>query len=455
MRCATRDLALGLSSLSLIAAMTAMAADTKSAVTFNKDILPILEKNCQSCHRPGEIGPMPLLTYEGARPWAKSIKSAVVTRKMPPWFADPKYGHFANDRRLSDADVAKISEWVDAGAPEGDAKDKPAPVQWTEGWNVKPDVVIEMPKAYTVPATGVIEYTYFVIPAPFKQDTWVLDGEVRPGNRSVVHHASVHVRPPGSQWLKDAKPGEPYVPPKAAPGEAPKDAQGRPVDMSNEWLLGYVPGVHGEYFDTHHDPAHRAAKLIPAGSDLVFEMHYTPNGKAAAADLTKVGFVLAKQPPEHRLLTVPVANTDFTIPPGNPNYPGHAEAVFDKPVELVYSQPHMHLRGKDMDIRLVYPTGESNTVVSVPHFDFGWQLVYYEDKPIQVPKGTRIELSAHWDNSANNRYNPDPAATIHWGDQTFDEMIFAWVGVIADRNDTLDTVMAVRRGNSANSSPKP
>lgn len=438
--------------MALLAA-AALAADTQSTPTFNRDILPILQSNCQSCHRPGEIGPMPLLTYPGTRPWAKSIKNAVVTRRMPPWFADPKYGHFANDRRLSDADISKISAWVDAGAPEGDAKDKPAPLTWTEGWNIKPDVVIAMPKPYKVPATGVIEYTYFVIPSPFKQDTWVLDGEVRPGNRSVVHHASVHVRPPGSQWLKDAKPGEPYVPPKTPPGEVLKDAQGRPVDMSNEWLLGYVPGVHGEYFDIHHDPDHRAAKLIPAGSDLVFEMHYTPNGKAAAEDLTKVGLVLAKHAPEHRLLTLPVANTDFAIPPGDPNYPGHAEATFDKPVELLYSQPHMHLRGKDMNIRLVYPTGESSMLVSVPHFDFGWQLVYYEDKPISIPKGTRIDLDAHWDNSANNRYNPDPTATIHWGDQTFDEMIFAWVGVIADRNDTLDTVMAVRRGNSANSSP--
>ncbi len=433
----------------LIVGMAAQAADVNTGVTFNKDVLPILQQHCQSCHRPGEIGPMPLLTYEGTRPWAKSIKSAVATKKMPPWFADPGYGHFANDRRLSDADVDKIVAWVDAGAPEGDAKDRTAPVQWTDGWNIQPDVVIAMPKSYAVPAKGVVEYTYFVVPAPFQKDTWVLDGEVRPGNRSVVHHASVHVRPPGSQWLKDAKPGEPYVPPKAAPGAPP------PANQSNEWLLGYVPGVHGEYFDVQHDPAHRAAKLIPAGSDLVFEMHYTPNGKTAEDDLTKVGFVLAKAPPEHRLLTLPVANMDFAIPPGDANYAGHADATFDKPVQLVYAQPHMHLRGKDMDIHLIYPTGESDMLVSVPRFDFGWQLVYYEDKPIPVPKGTRIELSAHWDNSANNRYNPDPNTTVRWGDQTWDEMIFAWVGVIADRDDTLETVMAVRPpGTRRTRSPK-
>ena len=423
----------------ILAGNAALAAD----VTFNRDVLPILQKNCQTCHRPGEIGPSSFLTYDSTRPWAKAIKTAVVTRKMPPWFADPKYGHFANDRHLGDADVSTLTAWADAGAPEGDPKDRPAPVQWHEGWNVQPDVVFEIPKPYTVPATGTIEYTYFVVPSGFTKDTWVIDGEVRPTNRSVVHHASVHVRPPGSQWMKDAKPGEPYVPPHSAPGAPPPAG-----NQSNEWLLGYVPGVHGEYFDKDH----RAAKLIPAGSDIVFEMHYTANGKAAGIDQTKVGFVLAKGAPEKRLLTVPVADMSFTIPPGDPNHAGHAEAEFDQPVELVYSQPHMHLRGKDMDIHLEYPTGESQMLVSVPHFDFNWQLVYYEDKPRMLPKGTKIKLDAHWDNSANNRMNPDPTATVKWGDQSWDEMIFAWIGVVVPPDVDLDKAMAVRRGNAANSS---
>jgi hypothetical protein len=410
----------------LITMTAALAATPGPGVTFDKDVLPILQRNCQSCHRPGEIGPMPLLTYEGTRPWAKAIKAAVVSRKMPPWFADPKYGHFANDRRLSDADIHIVTAWVEAGAPEGDAKDKPRPVEWTDGWNIKPDLVFEMPKAYTVPPAGTIEYTYFVVPTGLTKDTWVIDGEVRPGNRSVVHHASVHVRPPGSQWLKDARPGEPYVPPKQGALPAPLDPS---VNTSNEWLLGYVPGVHGEYFDKDH----RAAKLIPAGSDLVFEMHYTTNGKAGD-DRTKVGFVLAKQPPQQRLLTVPVAGMNFAIPPGDPDHEGRATATFNQSVELVYSQPHMHLRGKDMDILLHYPSGESETLVSVPHFDFGWQMVYYQDKPLLLPKGTRMELIGHWDNSANNRYNPDPTATVRWGDQTWDEMLFAWVGVVVDRD---------------------
>ena len=428
----------------LIAVTVASAAAIPATPTFNKDVLPVLQKNCQTCHRPGEIGPMSFLTFDSTRPWAKSIRAAVLSKKMPPWFADPKYGHFANERTLSDADIAKIVAWVDAGAPEGDAKDKPAAVQWPDGWTVKPDVVFEMPKAYTVPKSGTVEYTYFVVPSGFTKDTWVVDGEVRPGNRSVVHHASVHVRPPGSQWLKDAKPGEPFVPPPASGAPSPG------VDVRNEWLLGYVPGVHGEYFDINH----QAAKLIPAGSDLVFEMHYTPNGKAAEEDRSKVGFVLAKTPPKQRLLTLPVANLDFVIPPGDPNHEGRAEAVFDQPVQLVYSQPHMHLRGKDMNIRLEYPTGESEMLVSVPHFDFGWQLIYYEDEPLNLPKGTKITLDAHWDNSPNNKYNPDPKATVRWGDQTWDEMIFAWVGVVVPPDADQDKVMAVRNGNSANSSPR-
>jgi hypothetical protein len=434
----------------LLAAFLISLAANAAGVTFNKDILPILQEHCQTCHRPGEIGPMPLLTYEGTRPWAKSIKAAVLERKMPPWFADPRYGHFANDRRLKESEIAAISAWVDAGAPEGDARDKPAPRQWSEGWNIKPDVVFEMPKPYRVPVSGTIEYTYFVIPTGFTKDTWVIDGEVRPGDRSVVHHASVHVRPPGSQWMKDAKPGEPYVPPQTPAGTIPATAaNGNPVNVSNEWLLGFVPGVHAEYFDKDHS----AAKLIPAGSDLVFEMHYTANGKATGLDQTKVGFVLAKEPPQKRLLTVPVADMNFTIPPGDANYGSHAMATFDKNVQLVYSQPHMHLRGKAMDIRLVYPTGESEMLVSVPRYDFNWQLIYYEEKPRAVPKGTRVELDARWDNSANNKYNPDPTATVRWGDQSWEEMNFAWIGVIADRDDTLDTVMYVRNGNAANASP--
>ena len=414
------------------------AADVISPVTFNKDVLPVLQKNCQTCHRPGEIGPMPFLSYEGTRPWAKSIRTAVLSKKMPPWFADPRYGHFLNDKRLSEADIRTLVAWADQGAPEGEAKDKPAPIQWSEGWNIKPDAVFSMAKPYKVQAKGTIEYTYFVIPTNFKQDMWIVDGEIRAGNRKVVHHASVHARPPGSKWMKDAKVGEPFVPQKPT-GE--KEALPAPVDPRftiNEWILGYVPGVHAEYFDLNH----KAAKLIPAGSDLVFEMHYTANGREAE-DLTQVGFVYAKEPPQQRLVTLPLADLSISIPAGDANYGAKTMGRFDESVQLVYSQPHMHLRGKDMDIKLHYPTGESEMLVSVPNYDFNWQMIYYEQKPREIPKGTRMELIAHWDNSANNKNNPDPKVGVKWGDQSWDEMLFAWVGVVVPKDMDTNKVLAM------------
>ena len=415
---------------SIAVLMTAAAAMAAPQVTFNKEVLPILQKNCQSCHRPGEIGPSSFLTYESTRPWAKAIKNAVAARKMPPWFADPNYGHFANNRSLSEADIRTLEAWADTGAPEGDAKDKPAAVQWADGWNITPDVVLQMAKPYAVPAKGTVLYTYFVVPTGFTKDTWVVDAEVRPGNRAVVHHASVHVRPPGSKWMKDAKPGEAYIPPGSDGSPAPPAPVDPNVDQSNEWLLGYVPGTQSQ---TYFDLEHKAAKLIPAGSDIVFEMHYTANG-TQASDQTKVGFVLAKETPQYRLLTVPVFDDSFVIPPGDPNREAHALAEFKQPVQLIYSQPHMHLRGKDMDIHLQYPTGESETILSVPRYDFNWQTIYFETKPRQLPQGTRVELTAHWDNSANNKFNPDPTKAIRWGEQSWDEMIFAWVGVVVPRD---------------------
>src|ERR1700744_4572159 len=209
-----RSLTLALS-LAAAGVFSALAGTTTNAsnVTFNKDVLPILQKNCQTCHRPGEIGPMAFLNYEGTRPWAKSIKQAVLTKQMPPWFADPSYGHFSNERKLSEADIKTVAAAVGGGAPEGNVKDMPAPIVWSEGWNIKPDLTYQLPKPYTVPKTGTIQYTYFIVPSGLTKDTWVADAEVRAGNRSVVHHASVYIRPPGSGWLKDAPYGEAYVPP--------------------------------------------------------------------------------------------------------------------------------------------------------------------------------------------------------------------------------------------------
>jgi hypothetical protein len=398
-----------------------------AAPTFYKDILPVLQKNCQSCHRAGEIGPMAFTDYRSTRPWAKSIKAAVLSRKMPPWFADPRYGHFSNDRPLKEGDIAAIVSWVDAGAPEGDVKESPRPIRWKDGWSIDPDVVFEMPQPFNVPARGMLDYAYIVFPTGFTKDTWVTAGEIRPGTRSVVHHMSAIVRPPGEAWLKDARPGVPYFPPGGAQPET--DMQAGLITMNDEFLAGYSPGMQAQRFDIDH-----SAKLIPAGSDIVLQIHYTPNGSTAVQDRTRIGLTLSKTDPPKRFYSAVVNSAKWEIPPGDPNYEGHARLTFGEPVELVSIQPHMHVRGKDMTIRLMYPNGQSETLLSVPHYDFNWQVIYYLATPLHLPQGTKVEVTAHWDNSANNPRNPDPSRPVRWGNQSSDEMLSVPLSVIIDRD---------------------
>ena len=441
----------------LLMSMAAMAADISSTpVTFNKDVLPILQNNCQTCHRPNQIAPMAFLTYQDVRPWAQAIKAAVLTKKMPPWFADPRYGHFANERALSETEIKTLSRWADTGAMEGNPKDKPAPKEFSpDGWNIKPDVVFAMPKPFNVPADGVIEYTYIVIPTGFTKDTWVTAAEILPGNRQVMHHVIAFVRPPGSQWLKEAKPGEPFVPVihkrdanGAGVGIDPRSADprrrwgnGEPQQqgaLGNEFLVAYVPGIQPQTFNL----AGNSAKLIPAGSDIVLQMHYTPNG-TPQTDVTKVGLVLAKQPPKYRYLTIGASTNQLKIPPNDPNYEVHSQITFEQDAQLVWLQPHMHLRGKDFEYRLVYPTGQVDTALKVPNYSFSWQLGYDEAKPLVLPKGTRMECTAHFDNSVNNPANPNPNVEVKWGDQSWEEMMIGWFGVIVDANS--DPAKVVKR----------
>ncbi len=407
--------------ISIAAAALGMIASAASAPTFNRDVLPILENNCQICHRPGEVAPMSLLSYSEARPWAKAIKNAVATRKMPPWFADPNYGHFANDRRLSQADIDTLVAWVDGGAPEGDAKDKPAPVAFEDGWQIKPDMVIEMPNSFPIPATGTINYQYIRVKGSFPEDIWVSAAEMRPSNPAVLHHGKVWVVPPGSKWMADAVPGMPY--------EGRETGRNDAAD-GNDILGKFNPGLGAQSFDIDG-----SAKFVPKGSDLVFELHYTAVGKATS-DRSKLGLVLAKHPPATRyfLSSGPTA-LNLMIPAGDSN----AEVVSEVTVglddaKLVYVQPHMHLRGKDMELRAIYPTGEAQTLFKGV-FDFNWQLGYDFAKPIPLPKGTRLIAISHFDNSANNKYNPDPSKNVVWGPQNWDEMSNAFVGLIFSAND--------------------
>src|SRR2546430_2485107 len=260
----------------------AAAISLPAQTTFSKDVAPILQQNCQTCHRPGEAAPFSLLTYEQARPWAKAIKSTVLQKKMPPWFADPQFGKFSNDRALSQSDINTLVAWVDAGAPLGDPKDMPPPRQFVEGWTIpKPDIVFQLPQPFPVPATGVMQYKYVIVPTGFTKDTWVEQVQAAPTNYSVVHHIVAYVRAPGSNYFKDM--------PKNVFFEAPpakKDAV--QDDVPNDWLTGYAPGQTPDIFKPGQ------AKLIPAGSDLVIEIHYVPAGNSTT-DQSRVGLVLAKQ----------------------------------------------------------------------------------------------------------------------------------------------------------------
>jgi len=387
-----------------------------AAPTFYKDVLPVLQKNCQSCHRPGEAAPMPLLTYQDARPWAKAIKQAVLTKKMPPWFADPQYGHFSNDRTLAQADVDAIAKWADSGAPAGNAKDAPPPVEFTEGWNIgKPDVTLEMPAEFQVPPSGTIEYQHFIVPTGFTEDKWVQVVELRPGNRAVVHHAAVFVRPPDSRWLRQAKLGEPVSGKQAEAGQG----------LMEELLDFHVPG------SVPHRLQPGQAKLIKAGSDLVFQMHYTANGKPAT-DRTRLGIVFAKEPPRERIFTLQITNRGFAIPPGDPDYAVDAKLTVQDNARVVALNPHMHLRGKSFEFRLVAPGQDPKILLSVPHYDFSWQLQYYLAEELQLAPGARIECSARYDNSPNNRFNPDSTKEVRWGDQSWEEMMVGTVDVAID-----------------------
>jgi mono/diheme cytochrome c family protein len=389
-----------------------------SNVTFTRDVAPIVQQHCQGCHRPGEGTPFSMLSYEDARPWAAAMKRMVVTREMPPWFEDGHTEKFENKRSLTQVQIDTIAAWVDAGAPKGDPKDMPPWPEFVQGWTIpKPDKIYQLPRPFSVPAKGILDYQYVIVPTGFTKDTWVQDVEAAPTDRSVVHHIVAYVRTPGSNYFKDQPKEEFFVAPPAKVGvKVAKD------DVPSDWLVGYAPGQPPDIFEPGQ------AKLIPAGSDIVLEVHYMPEGKATT-DQANVGLVLAKEPPKDRVMTLQAGNEKFSIPPGDPNYRVDASFTFRREVTLLGMHPHMHMRGKDMSYRLVFPNGETKDILNVPHYNWHWQLWYNLAKPIVLPAGTRIECTAHYDNSANNPENPDPSKTVTWGQQSFDEMMVCFFNV--------------------------
>lgn len=396
--------------------------------SFYKDVVPVLQAHCQQCHRPGEIGPMPLLTYSEARPWAKSIREQVIARKMPPWFADARFGHFANDRSLSPSEADTLVAWVNAGAPAGDPKDAPPERTWTEGWNIgTPDEVIEMPKPFTLPAKGAIEYQYLILPTHFTEDRWVQKVEVRPSSRTTVHHAVVYIREPGSKWL-EGEPRETMFSVPLSKGFTTSDL-----------LMVYTPGNSYDQWPTG------MAKRIKAGSDLVLQMHYTANGKATE-DRTRIGIVFAKQPPKKAILSLQMSNDTFVIPPGDSNYRVQVSGTLPNDCVLISMFPHMHLRGKGFEYLITEPGGHVETLLKVDHYDSQWQLNYKLAQPRLLKAGTHLTWVAYFDNSPNNPANPDPTAEVRYGEQIWDEMMIGFFDVAVDAN--IDKPKFFERGSS-------
>lgn len=385
--------------------------------TFSKDVAPIVFAKCAECHRASGMAPMSLTSYDDARPWARAMKRKTASREMPPWGADPAIGRWANDPSLTAKELDTIAAWADGGAPEGNKADLPAPPQFAEGWSIgKPDLVLKMPAAFQVPADGTVPYTYITIPTNLKEDIWIRGVELRPTDRRVVHHII-------SDLVEGN--GQPFdLKPRLTRDPSLKEI---PSGLG----AGLVPGRLYEAFDEG------TVRRIPAGSAIVLQMHYTTIGQPVT-DQTEVGIILAKEPPKATAKVLgggQMPNTTFVIPPGAANHEVSARKTFDRDTYLSNLYPHMHVRGKDVSYSLVYPDGREEVLLRVPRYDFNWQMRYKFAEPKLAPKGSTLVVTAHFDNSPANRFNPDPTATVRWGDQTWEEMLIGYFGTIETRAD--------------------
>ena len=397
----------------------------ESGPTFSKDVAPIFYEKCISCHREGEVAPMSLITFREARPWARAIHEKVTTREMPPWHADRRYGDFRNDLSLTQPEIDTITAWVSSGAREGDPAQVPPLPEFTEGWQIgTPDMVFEMPVDYQVPASGTVEYQYFDVPTNFTRDMWMQAGEARAGDSRHVHHIVIYLREPepsNRPKVVSVKPilAEGHQAPPRIDRTVAAAAGRRPSGGGDAMLVNWAVGEEAPVF------LPGTAKRIPAGSTLVFQLHYTTDGEPGV-DRSRLGLIFADEPPEREIRTGMILNPLFALPPGAANHEVEAEATFAEDVKVWTMHPHMHLRGKDMTYTVTYPDGRSEIVLRVPSFDFGWQTDYWLAEPLLLPKGSKMHVSAHFDNSPANRDNPDPTATVRWGDQTWEEMMIGF-----------------------------
>jgi mono/diheme cytochrome c family protein len=380
-------------------------AQAQGAPTFAKDVAPIFYSKCVECHRPTMFAPMSLLTFDEARPWARSIKQRVAARTMPPWGADPAHGVFKNDPRLSEKEIATIVAWVDAGAPQGNDQDLPKAPTFAEGWSIgKPDVVFTMTEDFKIPATGVVEYQYLRLPTNITQDRWIQAIEIKPQARGHVHHVLAYTQPTGTPLNENGALG---------PGS----------------IGGVTPNKPGVVFEPG------VGRLLTANSDIVLQMHYTTNGEATT-DRTQVGIVFAKEAPKLQQRGGSVIQPRFVIPAGAPAHEVRGSRVLATDTLITSFTPHMHVRGKSMKYVATFPDGTKETLLSVPKYDFNWQISYELEKPRLFPKGTEIEVIATYDNSPNNKFNPDPTKDVRWGDQTWEEMMIGFWGTVVERSVT-------------------
>ena len=409
----------------LLAVFSAATAQNqqRQTITFYRDVLPILQGHCRGCHRADGIAPMAFETYEQTRPYAGAIRVAADKRTMPPWFAEKGIGKFSNDPSLNDAEIRTLVAWAEAKAPEGNAADAPAKRPWAERWTIpEPDLTVAMAEGAKIPADGEVDYTYEIVPTHFAEGQWVQASEIQPGMPENVHHAVVYVRPPASAWLRHAPVGKPFTAAMLNTEEERRDAMWTDSDI----LLVYAPGSSPDNW-----PA-GMAKYVPAGSDLVFQMHYTTNRKAGT-DVSRIGLIFAKEPMEKRVLTLQLTNDHFVIPPGAPDYRVEARGTLPNDALLLSFFPHMHLRGKRFEYNIVRADKTIEPLLRV-NYHFHWQMSYRLAQPLALKAGTELQAVAWFDNSKSNPHNPDPDAAVGWGEQTSDEMMVGFFDVAVEKN---------------------
>jgi hypothetical protein len=405
-----------------------LAAGPSSTVpTFNKDVAPILYQNCSTCHHPGEVAPFSLLSYSDAKRYAPVIADATSKHVMPPWKAEAGFGDFQNVRMLSDAQIATLTAWAKNGAPEGDAKDKVAPPQFNESWALgEPDQVIKMPSAFNVPADGNDIYRCFVIPMSLTSDMAISAVDIHPGNRRVVHHTIIYT---------DASPTHEARALAAKESDGAYTCYGGPGLPQAGMMAGWAPGVTAKRLPEG------IARVVPKGADLIVQIHYHPDGKPET-DKTEIGVYLQKGAVSKQLFSIPVLQRALYIPAGDSHF--RVATSFTTPIDLEVTSvaPHMHLLGREMKVTATLPSGEVRPMVWIKDWDFNWQGSYIFKEPMQLPKGTRFDVEAFYDNSTGNPRNPaNPPKTVSWGEATTDEMCIAFIGYMTPRPSDRMTLM--------------